>query len=1669
MTNEEIEKNLEKARVKNGKRLVKAEIAKKPKDVQGVLRGLNGLDSQTGRSLAWEKEAVVRAKAVAELEGVTKKKRIEIFEVLMGPIAEEAELAWQWLGGQPYPRGYSRKSFRAPRNRDVQRELRGDWLRSMQSTVEDYRQDLAWYLEWGEHLYCAEGLSVMMAALIDAGDERGERVLSEVLAAANGEKGATAIGGYVLPTLMKCGREEAWEAVEKLLLAAQRQEGLRQAIFEGVDEAHPEAFRRMLRLMLDENLLRFSSAARAIDVWFGLEWDARSVKEFRRILELVVGYLGDQKKQEEGIKSEDAEEVYFSLWSMGFEDVEPMMEKAKKLLENESAEHRFVGVTLLAQTQKLEGRKALVKSLGDENLTVAARAYQAVRGDYYEEIIFAYKELRGFLERLPDRKDASLKPLVWPWTEGTLAPSEIADALVSHLETRNPLGLFEVVSRMSPSGRSCLVEPLAEWGKKDKECRKKLLEMLKDRSSGVVASVFRELRKGGYKGGEEEFLESLLSKKSAELRRGALELLLKQKDEQVLASVERLLGEKLTLSRQGGLELLDQLAKEERVTDKAREMAAEYRERRKKLSKTEEILLEGLVTEGSEIWTLEDALGLAKECELTKAPVMTDLGMPLITGAGVRLVAALDELIHEHRKEEISFQGWNGEEMCEPLGSIAFGFPAPEEKLDREANLARLPLATAWLEWWEKRGDELRDEDGFELLRARVVPKAGEGSYYANRSKKYYGWSEKDSWNGLTIETPRKGGVRYETVLDKILEWIFYLFGNEREMLVGALDSYETALAGYAREELCEQGFRKKKKGKEPSQHSSPWQDWRSSVISFSRGQLSVWDDELRKRFWEMEYWKWRPVLEVSGEQKEVPLGPWGEEVDCHLALNAYEAGFAKVEDVYFRFLGFGPIRIPKNERPEQEYYSHYGEETEPEADLSDIRVLGEKSLRGRERLADVIATIRDRVLEVELGRGDLPTVSSTAALSLWRVEGIDRFFELAEALGKENLIRTYSWGEAQLSRNTVFSHLLRICHAKDDETFERFNTLAMKSGLSDQRFLDLAVFAPQWANWVEGYLGWSKLEDAIWWIHAHTKDTQWEVDEETREAWETESRERTPLSGEDLQDGAVDVGWFSECYLELKKKRWEMLYRSAKMASSSAGHRRAQLFADAMLGTVTKTELTKRIKEKRNQDAVRALGLLPLAGGKGKKRDLLLRYELFQEFLRGSKKFGSQRQASEKRAMRIGMDNLARTAGYADPVRLEWAMEQEAVEDLKEGSISVEVGETIVTLLINEWCEPEIKVEKGGKQLKSVPVAAKKDKAVKALTGRKTELKRQLSRMRKSLEGMMCDGIEMEGRELKELMEHPLLAPLLGSLVFWGEEGLRGYPEENGKVLRSADGKLEPVTDGDILRIAHPDDLFQSKGWSQWQGDCFSREVVQPFKQVFREYYPVSDAEAQDKRGDSKRFAGHQVNPRQAMALLGARGWVAVPEEGVRKVFYREKFCSWLSFEESFHTPAEVEGLTLEGVHFTPRGEDKRHELAEIPRRLFSEVMRDMDLVVSVAHMGGVDPEASQSTMEMRGALIAETARLMGLKNVELKERNVFVKGELGEYSIHLGSAETKMVPGGSLFLVAVQSQHRGRIFLPFADDDPKTAELLSKVILLARDHEIKDPKLLRQIQAGR
>ena len=275
--------------------------------------------------------------------------------------------------------------------------------------------------------------------------------------------------------------------------------------------------------------------------------------------------------------------------------------------------------------------------------------------------------------------------------------------------------------------------------------------------------------------------------------------------------------------------------------------------------------------------------------------------------------------------------------------------------------------------------------------------------------------------------------------------------------------------------------------------------------------------------------------------------------------------------------------------------------------------------------------------------------------------------------------------------------------------------------------------------------------------------------------------------------------------------------------------------------------------------------------------------------------------------------------------------------------------------------------------------------------------------------------------------------------------------------------GKTKKSTSTDRFVIAHPSHLYQSTTWDICQKYAFENKIVQPFKQIFRELYLVTKDE-KEKGTESNRYAGHQIQPMKAAALLRTRGWTVQYEEGLQKVHHKKNIIATMYAMADWFSPADVEAPTLEQVQFYDRKEGKTIYLADMNPIIFSEVMRDVDLVVSVAHVGGVDPEASHSTMEMRAALAKESTRLFKLKNVKVKDRHIIVKGKLADYTIHLGSGIVSK-GGFQLSIIPVHSQHRGRMFLPFIDDDPKSAEIIFKIKLLAEDDTIQDPTIIAQI----
>ena len=396
-------------------------------------------------------------------------------------------------------------------------------------------------------------------------------------------------------------------------------------------------------------------------------------------------------------------------------------------------------------------------------------------------------------------------------------------------------------------------------------------------------------------------------------------------------------------------------------------------------------------------------------------------------------------------------------------------------------------------------------------------------------------------------------------------------------------------------------------------------------------------------------------------------------------------------------------------------------------------------------------------------------------------------------------------------------------------------------------------------------------------------------------------------------------------------------------------------------------------------------------------------------------------------------------------------------------------VDEIELSIEVDENGKSSLLCRKNGKLLKSIPSKYKKNETVLEYQEVNKKLKEQYSRTRQMMEQAMEDRTAFEVWEIRDLSGNPVVRPIMESLVYRLEKedaaegyGPMGFLTEAG--LMDWSGAVAEVKRDDKVIIAHPYDLYEDGHWHEYQKLLFEKQVKQPFKQIFRELYVKLSEELE--KDESLMFAGNQIQPQKTVGALRSRRWVADYEDGLQKVYYKENIVARIYAMADWFSPSDIEAPTLEYVVFSDRKTFKPLKIKDIPDVIYSEVMRDVDLAVSVAYAGGVDPETSHSTIEMRRAIVECNLELFKIKNVRVEGNHAIIDGKLGQYTVHLGSGVVHQMGNSMLFVVPVHSQHRGRLFLPFVDDDPKTAEIMSKILLFAEDTKIKDPNILSQIR---
>ena len=1498
--------------------------------------------------------------------------------------AEYVSKAWDKIRFEMYQTDYERRSFRAPNDRDLyllnqinflidaipQTNQWGDYSSNKNNF---YDLNILEQIRYDNH-FQQNHLFRIWSAAIDLGNEQVFQLMEDIIF---NKDDVGKVTRPIIKALLNSEKREAWELVEKLLLAAQRQEGLRQTILEALDETSIGALKFMTKVIVEHKLARFSSVVRAVDVWAGLGWESERQKTVETFLKKADEFLHDPESIPEAIKSKNNMDVYMALWSQGVFDVEKTEPFLQELYKNGNAEKRSLALKFAIETTHRDLIMPLVyKALDDSDLMVLAWALNGLKVVVYESSVYyqnnpefpeLFEKLKEILERV-ETKNKIFEGKIFSWLRIVFDKNDALSAMIDLIgeDEKRLETVLLYFDEMSVELREKLTRHILKdyatyyWDekKKAKEPLTKFqhdfaFRILSDRGEFMVQSAFKALKKADFSSDEIDNLQILLKRKGADFRGKIIKLLLNQNDEKILEASEKLLNGTVE-QRLAGLDILLQLKKSNRLEDESQKLIGDF-QNRKTITKREEVLLSQFTDseENKQDVSAENGYGLF-DIKKGISPIIP----PKIDPANIyekrfskhdyafsvpfkKVKKALEDLAKiylENKDFEYEAENWDGSVQTVLLGNSFQNKKYNFDFKDGRETFENYPLAEVWEKWFANSG---LDDGDLHLITLSNQPKA------KNLLPLYDELIPKVNENRYFYNDPYVNIIQALTLVNPFAEKDEFMLGGCTRLFAS----------------LTEKDLKRKPKDNQYyySNSGNGWQSF-DSYQAFYRGinEIEI-DDRFVEKLWNLAHWK-----QFSGREENVQFNFPSLMIFCRAFENEIIG-----EDELLRGLmtedNMRILSVKKLRKNEFDYFERF----------SFLKPMFEK--------------VREHILDIELKRGDTVTSVTNLAGNLQMIYGTKRFVEILVGLGKTTLNSGYYYyyGRNEINKKQSFSSLLKNSFPSETDTQEEFNKLVGENKITESKLIEAAVYAPQWQKFISEYLDWEGLDSAIWWMHAHTKISGYQ--EKNSEA-ESEIAKYSAVDLEDFKAGAVDKDWFLDARKTIGKKRWEMVYEAAKYISEGNGHRRARLYADVLSGDTKIMAVTKKVKEKRDQDYLRIYGLVPLSKANAEK-DVLKRYEYVQQFKKESRQFGAQKQASEALAVRIALENLARNADFPDPMRLMWAMETKQVQEILSNKTEVKTGDVTVKLQVNKDGKADLITFKGDKQLKNIPAKLRKDKNIAELKEHKKTLTEQFRRSRKGLEEAMINGDEFNFDEINNLFTHPVISKHLEKLIFVSGEK-HGFFKD-GKLVSAKSAEFE-LNENDKIRLAHCVDLYEAGEWSDYQRFCFDEKLKQPFKQIFRELYTPTEDELKEK-SISRRYAGHQIQPRKTLALLKTRGWKADYEEGLQKVFHKERFTAKMYAMADWFSPAEVESPTLETVEFHNLTDYKNVAFEEINPRIFSEVMRDIDLVVSVAHAGGVDPEASHSTIEMRSVLLKESLRLFKLDNVEIVGNHAKIKGEFG------------------------------------------------------------------------
>lgn len=423
-------------------------------------------------------------------------------------------------------------------------------------------------------------------------------------------------------------------------------------------------------------------------------------------------------------------------------------------------------------------------------------------------------------------------------------------------------------------------------------------------------------------------------------------------------------------------------------------------------------------------------------------------------------------------------------------------------------------------------------------------------------------------------------------------------------------------------------------------------------------------------------------------------------------------------------------------------------------------------------------------------------------------------------------------------------------------------------------------------------------------------------------------------------------------------------------------------------------------------------------------------------------------------------------------------------------------------TKVMQDWVKPD------GSYMKSVPSIVKVSPALKkklqATRKEIKEIQKVCSAQKQRIDNQFILNRSWNYASFeKYYITHGLVFPIASKLIWVFEnkqmaiEGIYiddTWLDINGSVISWAKDENTRV------KLWHP---VQANDTSitAWREKMMTLQWKQPVKQAYREIYILTEAE-RTTTTYSNRMAAHILKQHQFSMLANLRNWKyalmgwfddgrdneicykLLPEYQIRAEYWIDQ----LTYdEEAFNDAGIWLYVGTDQVKFESY-EGATIDLEDVPKMVFTEIMRDVDLFVGVASVGN-DPQWMDNNGERQelrnywndysfGDLneIAKTRkevlanllpRLKKIRDVAtIKGNFLVVTGKLRTYKIHMGSGNILMEPHDQYLCIvpARGSDPIQDLFIPF-EGDRGLSIVLSKAFLLAEDDKIQDVTITRQI----